>query len=127
MANKTIIIGILLVLVVIGGAFLFWKNKVQAPLVVDTASLSAEESSISSLETSLASSAKDEAVSNELDQTLIDVAEETGAVSAVEAVNSASISQEESQIDFLSKNLTDFTNANAILQELNQAIDEVSQ
>ena len=84
MTNKTIIIGVIAVLVIVGGAFLLFKSK--APKVVDMGALTSEESELTAFDADLASFAGDEVVLSEFDQTLGDVAETTGVISAAEAI-----------------------------------------
>ncbi len=124
MTNKTIVIGVIAVLVIVGGAFLLFKSK--APTVVDMGALTSEESELAAFDADLASFAGDEVVLSELDQTLNDVAETTSAISATESIDSTSIGQEGNQVDF-SKDLAGFTSDDAALQELDQAFGEVTQ
>ena len=124
MTNKTIVIGVITVLVIVGGAFLLFKSK--APKVVDLSALTSEESELTAFNADLASFAGDEIVLSELNQTLNDVVETTGAISATESIDSTSISQEGSQVD-LSKDLAGFISDDAALQELDQALGEVTQ
>lgn len=124
MTNKNIIIGVIVVLVVVGGAFLLFKSK--TPSIVDTSSLASDESELAAFQADIDSFAGDEAVLSELDQTLDDVAEAGGEINAAEAIDSALISQEGSGVDF-SKDLAGFTSDDAALQELDQAFSEVSQ
>lgn len=122
--NRNVIIGIIVFIIIIGGLLLFSRGK--APSAVKTGVISEEEDGLATFGSELDLFAGDEIVLDEINQALVDVAEITEAVSAAEAIDSASISQEANQAD-LSNDITSFNNDEAQLQELDQAFSEVSQ
>jgi hypothetical protein len=124
MTNKTIIIAVIAVLVIVGGVFLLFKSR--TPAVVDLNAFTNEENELTAFEADLALFVDDETVLSELDQTFSDIAETTGGVSASEALDITSISQEANLID-LSGDLTDSANDDTALQELEQILGEILQ
>lgn len=121
---KTAILWVIVILVAVGGAYIYFKNK--SSEIVDPVALAGEENGIETLNASLVSSIGDESVINEINQTLVDVAETTGAINAADSLNVVSIGQEANSID-LSQNFTGFAGDNASLLELNQIFGEITQ
>ena len=121
--NKNVLIGIIALVIVVGGAFLLYKGN---QLSVDTGALSSEEKSFTSLENDMSSFAQDETVLNEVNQTYNDIAQDSGAVSSSDAFNGASIASEARQVDF-SSDVNAFNSDNVALQGASQASGEVAQ
>jgi len=120
--DKRVTVGVIILLIVVGGAFLLLKSR--APFV-DTTSVVHEEDEFKAFDIDVAAFTQDEAILSELDQTLDDVVE-GGEVSTIESIDSVSISQEANHADF-SNDLTGFANDGAALQELDQVFGEVLQ
>ncbi len=120
--NKNLIIAIVVVLVVVVGAFFIFKDK----KALDVSFIQGDETELAGWLSDFEAFSQDDALAAELDQTFGDILDEGAAISADAALDDSSISQEASQADFL-QTLNAFAADDAALQELDQISGEVSQ
>jgi len=117
--NKIIIV-ILVVGIILVGAFLFLRGR--AP--IDTALFDGDEAELSAFENNLDLFSKDGAVLDEINQTFGDILDEGVGVSSESSLDLASLDAEAAGVDF-SGDLNIFDEN--ILQELDQSFGEVLQ
>lgn len=121
--NKNIIIGIVVaVLVVVVGAFLLLRSD----RAFDVSVLAQDETELAKMAEDFDAFSQDNAVLSEVDQTFGDILGEQDGISAEEALDEISITNEASQAD-LEQTLNAFAADQAALQELDQTLGEVSQ
>jgi len=119
---KNIPIGIVIVFVVVVGAFYIFRGE----KAFDVFFLGQDEAELASITSDIEAVSQDNIILDELDQTFSDILDEIAGISADEALDEASIAQEASQAD-LSQTLDAFAADDAALQELDQSFDEVLQ
>lgn len=122
MTNKTIVIGVIAVLVIVGGAFFIFRGD----KAFDVSQLDRDAAKLDSMAADIDAFSRDDVALEELNQTFSDILDETAGISAAEALDEQSIAQEASQADF-GQTLNAFAADDAALQELDQAFGEVSQ
>jgi len=120
--KNNILIGVVVVLVIVVGAFFIFRGE----KAFDVSVLDQDVAGLNSIANDLDAFSKDNVVVEEMNQTFSDILDETAGISAAEALDEQSIAQEASQADF-GQTLNAFAADDAALQELDQAFGEVSQ
>lgn len=116
-----IIIGVIVVVaVILVGAFLIFRGKPS----IDTALFDKDEAELSAFNNNIALFDQDNTILDEINQTFSDILDEGAIVSAESALDLTSLEQEASVVDFSGD--LNILNEN-ILQELDQAFGEVLQ
>ena len=120
--SKNIVIGVIVViLVVVAGAFFTFRGEE----AFDVSLFDKDEAELTSIGNDIEMLSQD-VVLDEIEQTFGDILDESVGVSAVEALDESSIAKEALEAD-LSQTLDAFAADDAVLQELDQAFDDVSQ
>ena len=123
-AQKNIVMGgalFVILAILVGAFFLLTADK-----ALDVAQFEKDEAVLNEIGADIDILSQDDALFNEIDQTFGDILDEVAGIPSEEALDTSSIDAEASQVD-LSDTLDAFDADNALLQELDQIFDEVSQ
>ena len=120
--SKNVVIGIVVVILVVVVGALFISRGEEA---FDVSLFDKDEAELTSMGNDIEMLSQD-AVLDEIDQTFSDILDESVGVSAAEALDESSIAKEALEAD-LSQTLDAFAADEAVLQELDQAFEDVSQ
>jgi len=123
LAQNKIVMGAVLFVALLATVGVFFILQSDA---LDVAQFEKDEAVLNEISTDLNALSGDEALLNEIEETFGDILDEIAGIPIEEALNISSIDAEASQVD-LSGTLDAFDADNALLQELDQTFDEVSQ
>lgn len=122
--QKNIVMGaalFLILAVLVGAFFLLTADK-----ALDIAQFEKDEAVLNEIGADIDVLSQDDTLFDEIDQTFGDILDEVAGIPSEEALDTSSIDAEASQVD-LSDTLDAFDADNALLQELDQTFDDVSQ
>ena len=124
--NKNTIIGIVgVVIVIVAGAFFIFKGE-KSEKYFDVSLLDKDETELTKMNEDVEAFLHDNLVVEKTSQTFSDILDEGTGISAAEALDEYSISQEASQADIL-QTLNAFAADEDALGKLDQTFSEISQ
>ncbi|MCP6719522.1 MAG: hypothetical protein KJI71_04840 [Patescibacteria group bacterium] len=119
--NRNIIIGIVIVIIILVGAFFIFRGG-----PIDTSAFKADEAELDRFNQDIEAASQDSGIFNEFTQTFLDILDEVAPIPPGEALDEASINQDAAESD-LSDSLDSFAADESALQEFDDTFEEVSQ